>query len=172
MFDSAGKPCTLHRTYITYEGYKAPVQSPKKLAPYPSYRSVSGGAIPLVDATCGVIAFTEGIETALAVIEATDGALPVWPVVSATLLKQVVPPADTEVVCFYGDQDRNGTGRSAVLEAKGRLWKSGMKVMGFIPKSTIPDDAKGIDWLDIFNQEGADKVPFPESLEKRIQRMS
>jgi hypothetical protein len=38
-----GNAITIHRTYLTADGYKAPVESPKKLMRYPSQRKLSGG---------------------------------------------------------------------------------------------------------------------------------
>ena len=168
VFDANGKPCTLHRTYLSEDGRKAPVPMAKKLMPYPSTRSVTGGAIRLMPADKPAVAFTEGLETALAVIEATDGLLPVWPAVSDTLLKNVVPPAHVKSVCLYGDYDRNSAGSKAVMQAKERLWNEGFMVMATIPDVEIPPYAKGVDFLDAFNWHGADIVPFPDSLKEQL----
>lgn len=168
VFDAKGKPCTLHRTYLSEEGRKAPVPVAKKLMSYPSTRSITGGAIRLMPADKPALAFTEGMETALAVIEATDGLLPVWPAVSDTLLKNVVPPPHIKTVCLYGDLDRNEAGSRAVQEAKKRLWDSGFKVIATVPDEPIPPYAKGVDFLDTFNWHGPEAVPFQESLEKQL----
>lgn len=166
--DRAGKPCTLHRTYLSEDGRKASVPMSKKLMPYPSDRSVSGGAIRLMKADKPALAVTEGIETALAVAEATEGVLPVWAAVSDTLLMQMVPPKHVKYVCLYGDQDRNGAGREALVQAKERLAKLGVKIAGYLPQGDIPKDQKGVDWLDIFNRQGPDAVPFPNSLSRLL----
>lgn len=168
VFDAAGKPVTLHRTYLDWEGYKAPVPKAKKLMPYPSDRDASGGAIRLMRSAGPVLAFTEGIETALAVIEATEGRLPVWPTYSDTMLANVCPPENVQLACFYGDQDRSEAGRKAVIKAKERLWARGITVQGFIPNEMIPETAKGVDWLDVYRRYGEDGVPFPESVEQRL----
>ena len=44
--DADGAPVTVHRTYLTPDGRKAPVPAPKKLMGYPGHRLV-GGAIRL-----------------------------------------------------------------------------------------------------------------------------
>lgn len=169
MFDAEGRPASIHRTYITAEGYKAPVPQAKKLMPYPSNRSVSGGAIRLMEPAGPVLAYTEGIETALAVIEATEGRLPVWPAATDTLLANANPPEHVELVVFYGDQDRNEAGKNAILKAKEKLWKESKQVMAFLPAEPIPETAKGVDWLDVLNRYGVDGIPFPETLEQRLR---
>jgi putative DNA primase/helicase len=40
-----GDAVTLHRTYLTVDGHKAPVDAPKKLMRHPSARQLTGGAI-------------------------------------------------------------------------------------------------------------------------------
>lgn len=172
-FDADGKPVTIHRTFITDEGFKAPVPMVKKLMPYPSDRKLSGGGIPLMNIDMfkgnlnglNAIAVTEGIETALAVIEATEGRLPVWPLISDRLMESFVPPSSVDVVCIYGDQDVNEAGRFAATKLKESLQESGVEVLGFLPnKELIQEGEKGIDWLDVLIEHGADFVPQPEGL--------
>jgi putative DNA primase/helicase len=45
---AGGDAVTLHRTYLTVDGHKAPVDAPKKLMRHPSARQLTGGAIRLV----------------------------------------------------------------------------------------------------------------------------
>jgi hypothetical protein len=82
---ASGNPVTIHRTYLTPDGKKAPVESPKKLMGYPKDRKIIGGAIRLTEADAQVIAVAEGLETSLAVMEGTG--LPVWCTVNALLLE-------------------------------------------------------------------------------------
>lgn len=172
-FDAKGVPVTIHRTFLTEEGYKAPVDKPKKLMPYPSDRKLSGGGIPLVqgDSFIGnmrgktAIGVTEGIETALAVIEASKGLMPVWPLISDRLLENFQPPEWVDLVCIYGDQDANHAGREAAKNLKIRLAESKIKACGWMPSADkIPDGAKGVDWLDILITEGPEAIPLPDGL--------
>lgn len=143
-----GQPVTLHRTYLTAEGAKAPVEQAKKLMAYPSERTLSGGAIRLfpVGSTLGV---AEGIETALAVHQATG--LPTWPAVSAGLLAQFQPPAGVREVLLWADRDRSGAGQSAATALAERLRTVGLTAQILLPPGPIPAGAKGVDWLDILN---------------------
>lgn len=166
--DQSGKPCTLHRTYLSESGHKAPVPEPKKLMAYPSDRSVSGGAVRLMKADQPVIALTEGIETALAVIEATGGQLPVWPALTATLLTNVQIPGRVENAIIYGDLDRSNAGYEAISELKKKLWEKGVKATGIIPEAEIPAGSKSVDFLDMFRMHGAEGVPFPSSVQSQL----
>lgn len=173
-FDAQGVPVTIHRTFLTEEGYKAPVPKAKKLMTYPSDRKLSGGYIPLMDIKAftgnlyGVktaLGVTEGIETALAVIEASEGEMPVWPLISDRLLEAFEIPDVVDELCIYGDQDVSDAGRIAATKLKERTAESGRKTYGWLPPAKmIPKGTKGIDWLDVLITEGPEAIPFPEGL--------
>ena len=80
LTNAEGKFITLHRTYLTADGSKAPVHSAKKLAS----GAVENGVIRLYPAG-GVVCLAEGIETALSVHALTG--LPAWSVVSLSGMK-------------------------------------------------------------------------------------
>lgn len=80
LTNAEGKFITLHRTYLTADGSKAPVHSAKKLAA----GAVENGVIRLYPAG-GVVCLAEGIETALSVHALTG--LPAWSVVSLPGMK-------------------------------------------------------------------------------------
>ncbi|MFO1431278.1 MAG: toprim domain-containing protein [Candidatus Competibacteraceae bacterium] len=141
-----GQPVTLHRTYLTTEGNKAPVGEAKKLMTYPGDRTLSGGAIRLFPVQ-PVLGVTEGIETALAVHQATG--LPIWPAVSATLLAQFQPPDGISEVLIWADHDRSGAGQEAAAALAARLQAAGLIARILLPPGPLPADAKGVDWLDI-----------------------
>ena len=149
--DALGQPVTLHRTYLTSSGAKAPVDSPKKLMAYPSDRVLIGGAIRLTPAG-PVLGVAEGIETAPAVHHAT--ALPIWAAVSAALLAQFQPPAEVREVLLWADRDRSGAGQGAAAMLAERLNTAGRAVRLLLPSGPIPAGAKGVDWLDILNAVG------------------
>jgi hypothetical protein len=116
-----GAPVTVHRTYLTADGRKAPVAEPKKLMGYPGDGLV-GGAIRLFapGATLGV---AEGIETALAVHLRTG--MPVWSAVSAGCSRAWSRPRRLRW---------SWSGRIGIAQAP-------------VP---IPVGAKGIDWADVW----------------------
>lgn len=146
-----GTPVSIHRTFLTNDGHKAPVESPKKLCPHASYRPLTGAAIRLFPAaeTLGV---AEGFETSLAVTEMFG--IPCWPTVTAGLLAEFVPPPGVKRLRIFGDKDRpskfhpEGHGQEAARTLAERSWKSGIQASVELPPLEIPDDKKGIDWLD------------------------
>jgi putative DNA primase/helicase len=138
---------TVHRTYLTLDGCRAPVPSPKKLMSYPDNRVLAGGAIRLCapDSELGI---AEGLETALAVRKRTG--MPVWAAVSATLLERFEPPEVTSLVVVWADKDRSGRGEEAAIVLRDRLVRMGIQVSIHVPPGAIPDGAKGLDWADVW----------------------
>lgn len=152
-----GSPVTLHRIYVTADGKKAPVSEPKKLMAYPSNKTLRGAAIRLGVAG-SAIGITEGVETGLAIQQATG--MPVWASISAVLMEQLqIPAGVVELACIYADKDRSETGHKSALKLITRLWQEGIRAVGMKPDISIPESEKGIDWLDIFVQHGAEAIP-------------
>lgn len=139
---------TLHRTYLTPEGKKAPVPSPKKLMPVPYKGRLSGASIRLFPPPYAELAVAEGIESAIAARYITD--TQVWATVSAHGMETLVVPGDVKNVFIFGDNDRSGAGQSAAKKLAKRLRAEGHSVDVFIPKQPIPDGSKGVDWLDVY----------------------
>lgn len=168
-----GNPVTIHRTYLTKDGQKAPVESPKKLMSYPKDRKLIGGSIRLVDAG-PVLAVAEGLETALAVMEGTG--LPVWCAVNALMLENFVPPAGVSRVIVFADKDRptqqhpKGHGQEAAKLLVQRLWEMGIKASAIVPAGEIPPGQKSLDWLDILNRDGKAGFPTLMSIDERVMR--
>jgi putative DNA primase/helicase len=131
-----GDAVTLHRTYLTVDGHKAPVDAPKKLMRHPSARQLTGGAIRW-SPPGSRLAVTEGIETALAVIEATG--LPAWATGNAHLLETFVPPPGVRQVLVFADKDRpsrqhpSGHGQEAARGLVTRLWAMGIQAGAIAP---------------------------------------
>ena len=153
--DTGGEPVTLHRTYLTPQGAKLPVDKPKKLMEAPE-RKLQGGAIRLF-APGQVLGVAEGIETALSAQYATG--LPTWSVVSASLLQGFEPPAGVQQLVIWADHDRSRTGIEAARLLQKRLWPRGIQVQIQLPACRIPEDAKSVDWNDIWQQQG--RLGFP-----------
>lgn len=169
--DKQGNPVTIHRTYLTNAGQKAPVRAPKKLMRNPKNRSLIGGAIRLV-APGPVLGVAEGIETSLAVMEGTG--LPVWCAVNAHLLENFVPPAHVQQVLVFADKDRptdqhpRGHGQEAARKLVQRLWKMGIKASAIVPVGEIPPGQKSLDWLDILNRDGKAGFPTLQGERRRV----
>lgn len=151
MSGADGRPATIHRTFLTLEGQKAPVPSPKKLLPHASDRPLVGGAVRL-GWTGSCVGIAEGIETALAVRLATG--MTVWAALSCTFLERFQPPYGTEHVVVWSDRDKNGAGQRAAEALKDRLESFGIKVLVLLPPES------GMDWLDVLNRWGVGGFPI------------
>lgn len=168
-----GDALTLHRTYLTVDGQKAPVEAPRKLMRPPLARELAGGAMRLADPG-GRLAVTEGIETALAVLEATG--IPAWATGNAHLLETFVPPPGVHQVLVFADKDRPsrqhplGHGQEAARSLVTRLWAMGIRAGAIAPAADIPEGRKGVDWLDVFNHLGSAGFPALGSVERALTR--
>lgn len=143
--DAAGKAVGLHRTYLTSDGQKAPVNEPKKLM---KTCGLHGGAIRL-SRVGRKLAVAEGIETAFAVMAISK--LPCWATVSATLMPNVVIPPEVEEVTIFADNDipdKKGrrAGQDAAKALAERLRAEGKKVQVVIPSQP------GTDFHDVYLQ--------------------
>lgn len=145
---------TLHRIYLTPEGWKAPVPTPKKTMPVPGALQLAGAAIRLGPAgpSLGV---AEGIETALAVMTATRQIC--WATTSACLLEKVVLPPQVMRVTIWADNDESKTGLTAATRLAERLAKEGRKVDIQLPKRLA--GKKSWDWADVLLKHGVIKFP-------------
>lgn len=168
VYDGSGQPVTIHRTFLDEEGYKADVPSPKKLMPYPSDRNLKGAFIPLSMLVWNYegrdLGITEGLETGLAILEASEGLLPVWVMITARILQGFTPPEEVDHLYAYGDQDLSEAGLEAVVTLKKRLTNAyeGLEVTGFFPgRNEMPVGAKSVDWLDMFVKHGPHGIPMP-----------
>jgi phage/plasmid primase-like uncharacterized protein len=170
-----GEAITIHRTYLTMDGHKAPVESPKKLMRFPKQRKLTGGAVQLVESG-EVLALAEGLETALAVMEGMK--MPVWCVVNAHLLENFVPPSGVRQILVFADKDRptaqhpRGHGQEAAKQLVQRLWEMGIQASAIVPAGEIPAGQKSLDWLDILNRDGKAGFPTLQSVELAMRRVA
>lgn len=148
VVDKNGDPITVHRTFITATGNKAPVQSAKKLMAYPSDRELSGGAIHL-SGTGRVLNVAEGIETAFAVQQMVGGSI--WATVNASMMRNLEVGEPVEALWVWSDLDRSGDGQSAASELVSRVREEGKRAVRELPPVPIPAGMKSVDWLDIYN---------------------
>ena len=102
--DRNGKAVGVHRTYLSGQGDKAPVPSPKKLAVIRSGATV-GGAVRL-KSPIETLGISEGIETALAVHISTG--IPMWAAISAGGMRSLIIPHYVSSLIIFADNDANG----------------------------------------------------------------
>ncbi|WP_176216737.1 DUF7146 domain-containing protein [Andreprevotia lacus] len=133
-----GSAIALHKTYLTDDGKKAAVPSPKKWGS-PS-APPDGAAVRLYPAG-ERLALAEGIETALAV-HCANG-LPVWAGLSAHGMTRVALPPQVKEVFVFADLDEGGAGQAAAEKLALRLLDEGRIVRVLLPSTA------GRDWLDV-----------------------
>lgn len=161
--DKNGHPVGLHRTYLSQDGKKAPVEKPKKLM---EGLGVSGGAIRLFPCA-EVLAVTEGIETAFAVHALTGQ--PVWACISSTILAKFQPPEGVKTILIYADNDLpDSQGRRAGQEDANALAER-LKAEGFEVKINIPIQA-GTDFHDVWTARLRTQAERQARKEKRQQK--
>lgn len=139
VIDSMGKPISIHRTYLTTEGKKAAVESPKKLMT--GTAPMSNCAIRLAQPKDGWLGVAEGIETAMAASK-LNGDVPVWSCVSAGILEKFRPPEGVTDLFIFGDNDRSFTGQSAAYNLARAVTLLGVECHVIIPPMV------GTDWAD------------------------
>jgi putative DNA primase/helicase len=137
--DITGRLVTLHRTYLTDDGRKAPVESPKKIMGVPQ-GSCTGAAIRLYTAYDELV-IAEGIESALAMSCMLH--LPAWAAVSAHGMENVLLPESVRAVHIGADNDKSGRGQDAAEYLAARLSRNGIAVWIHTP------DIPGTDWADV-----------------------
>ncbi len=132
-----GRPAILHRTYLTTEGGKAPVEKPRRIMEGTITRGSAVRLFPHQD----VLGIAEGIETALAA--ASLFGVPCWAATNATILSHWTPPDEVREVIIFGDNDPKFGGQAAALALAHRLAVRDRKVRVEIPERL------GFDWNDV-----------------------
>ncbi|NLG65983.1 MAG: hypothetical protein GX537_10300, partial [Actinobacteria bacterium] len=167
VVDAAGYVVAAHRTYLDPIGPgKADVPSPKKLTTPTVDGATSGAAVRLFEPAY-VLALAEGIETALAVHEATG--TPTWSTVSAGGLEAVQVPAAVRRVELWADLDESGRGREAAEKAAARLTAEGRDVRVLTPPRLHEDGATGTDWLDVLVELGPEALTAAQAAAEQWQ---
>ena len=167
LIEKGNEAITIHRTFLTLDGCKAPVDSPKKMMEIPSGKILMGSAIRLGNPG-RVLSVTEGFETACAVIEATG--MVTWPLISSTLMAGFEIPNGVEKLIIWSDLDRptvkTGIQAGSVAASKlaERAKAQGVEAIIREPEGPIPVNSKSVDWLDVFNQQGPNAFAFRSCL--------
>ena len=133
-----GRTLALHRTYLTPDGRKAAVPSPKKLTA--AAGPLAGACIPLHKPARGIIGIAEGIETALAAQCAS--AVPTVASYCASNLAAWRWPTNVQRLVIFADADK--AGRDATDTLRARALAAGVRVEVLTP--THP----GADWCDVW----------------------
>lgn len=155
--DASGQPITLHRTYLTSEGEKAPLEDPKKQMK--GIRKLDGAAIRVVDVPeSRTLGLTEGIETGFAVATGYRYRINVWSLLNCgNLALADIPEGRFDKIIIFADHDRMDIkkgyrpGEHFALLLKQRLEKLGYEVEIKTPADEGTDFADV--WLAIQNQE-------------------
>ena len=142
VVNDAGEAVAVHRIYLTAEGDKAPVPTPKK-----RYGSGLGEGFVRLYPPSSILCLAEGVETALAVHCLTG--LPVWSALSLSGFHHFeAVPAGVEVIKIYGDNDASFAGAAGAYELAARLRRSHpeLRVEVHIP------EGRGEDWNDVLSR--------------------
>jgi len=132
-----GLPVGFHRTWLSPDGQKAPVHTPKKLT------SLLGPANAVQLSHPGEwLAIAEGIETALS-FRVLSG-IPTWSCISSGGIARFVPPPGIKILIIAGDYDEAGIEATEILTK--RLTTKGIEVKALFP------DGSGQDWNDVLRE--------------------
>lgn len=106
VIDGERKGVTLHRTYLTPQGEKAPFEMVKKQMA--GIRKLKGAAVPVCEAPGSrVLGVAEGIETAWAVATAYRYSINVWSLLNCNNLGVAdIPDGKFEKVIIFADHDK------------------------------------------------------------------
>lgn len=146
--DAKGESVSLHRTYLSNDGQKAPVQSPRRLMPLP----LPDGSAIRVFPHEGVLGVAEGIENAVS-CRVMFG-VPTWSLINAVNMKAFVPPPDVQKLIIFADFDASFAGQASAMDlarklwAKRKDWTPHLTVEVRMPGVTIDPGAWDRDWND------------------------
>mgnify|MGYP003385784880 CR=1 FL=1 len=156
--NSNGEVLNIHRTFITEDGYKAGIESPRKMGASIVTCPINGGSIQLTP-HARIMGVAEGLETALACREAMELAMHCTG--NANLMRSWQPPVGCEIVIIFADNDKSQTGILAAQDLYERLTKLGMTV--FIALPLEEDGLENVDWADVLEIHGVEGFPeLPE----------
>lgn len=136
-----GQGVNIHRTYLTADGRKADVESPRRMM----QGTVPDGSAVRLFPPGVVLGIAEGIETAFAA--ASLFGVPVWAALNSVMLAKWEPPAGVEEVVIFGDADKKFAGQAAAYALAKRLQPP--LFTGRV-RVEIPETL-GSDWCDVFN---------------------
>ena len=142
-----GEVSTYHITYLSADGTKADVTTPRKILPV--IKPLVGAAVRLFKAA-DILGITEGVETALSVNQ--DQAIPCWAAGSAQAMNNIIIPESVKTVWIYADSDESFTGQKAAYDLANRLKvKEGktVRVVTLIDHKSVEDYGVKYDFNDL-----------------------
>lgn len=138
-----GRVMSLHRTYLTADGCKADLPSPKKLTG--AAGPLAGAAIPLHKPARGSMGIAEGIETALAAWCASG--VPTVASYCAGNLAAWQWPASVQRLVIFADADKAGREAADTLRARA--------LAAHLRCEVLTPTAEGADWCDVWAERRA-----------------
>jgi putative DNA primase/helicase len=160
-----GELVAIHRTYLTEDGHKAPVEPVKKLLKVAN-ATASGGCVRLkpVEAVGAVLCTGEGLENALTGLLRNPES-PFWPATSAPLLGSLVVPSQVRHVVTWGDlepaqRQPDGTVRQPGREAAEKLSRR-VRAEARAAEVLIPrvENRTKMDWNKVLLEFGIEAIP-------------
>ena len=147
--NKAGKPVSLHRTYLDGEK-KAEIESPKKImTPTEPLRMAAirlfmpGGMFEK-----DTVGIAEGIETAIAAAQLFS--IATWSVMSTSLMMNFEPPPEYRNIIIFADNDSNFAGQKAAFTLASDLYRKDFLVDVMIPPPG--------DWNDSLKRQAKEEV--------------
>lgn len=140
--DVAGKPTSLHRTYLTNDGHKADVESVRRLMP----GKLEPGCAVRLTPVAETLGIAEGIETAMSATILTG--VPCWAALNTSLLELWELPEGVKKVVIFADNDANFAGEKAAYQLAFKLVS---KRRGVVQEIKVPETT-GWDWNDVLIQ--------------------
>jgi putative DNA primase/helicase len=153
--NNKGEVMNIHRTFITEDGFKAKIESPRKIGTAILSNPISGSGIHISPAS-KYMGVAEGLETTLAA-KKVYSQLPTHCLINATLMKNWQPPSGVEGVIIFADLDKSQTGECAAQHLYDRLEKMGITVYIALPEEE--EHLINIDWADVLELYGAEGFP-------------
>ena len=141
--DSTGKPAQIHRTYITTAGTKAPVD---KVRMFCAGSVPPGGAVRLAYPD-DVLGIAEGIETALAAMKMFG--IPTWAALSDSGVEKFEPPAETQRLVIFGDNDSQVDGPGTAFAGQRAAYALAARLSGQLEIEVRIPEKPGTDWNDV-----------------------
>ena len=157
-----GRWLGLQQIFITKEGVNAvseiraivdtlyPESAPNKIPKKAMIGGMTGGSVRFGEVG-KVWAVSEGVETMLAVSIAL-GSVSVAAAGTAALLSAMEIPDQVERLLIFSDKDANRAGLNAAMALREKQ-RHLREVEILLPDMAIPDEKKGVDWLDALNQD-------------------